>query len=74
MGVKTALTLVYHPQSNGAMEKANALIFTAMKKILENQPQGKWVEELPRAVWSHNSSICRATKFTPFNFLYGKNW
>jgi hypothetical protein len=54
------------------VEKANALIFTAIKKILENQLQGKWAEELPRAVWSHNTSICRATKFTPFKLLYGE--
>jgi hypothetical protein len=40
------------------MEKVNALIFIAIKKILENQPKGKWVEELSRAVWIHNTSIC----------------
>jgi hypothetical protein len=54
------------------VEKVNALIFTAIKKILENQPKGKWAEELPRVVWSHNTSICRATKFTPFKLLYGE--
>jgi hypothetical protein len=27
---------------------------------------------LPRAVWSHNTSICRATKFTSFKLLYGE--
>jgi hypothetical protein len=31
MGVEAAFTLVYHPQSNGAVEKANTLIFTAIK-------------------------------------------
>jgi hypothetical protein len=41
MGVKAAFTLVYHPQSNRAVEKANALIFTAIKKILEDQLKGK---------------------------------
>jgi hypothetical protein len=66
MGVEAAFTLVYHPQSNGAVEKANTLIFLAIKKILEDQPKGKRVDELPRVVWSHNTSICRATKFTPF--------
>jgi IS30 family transposase len=40
MGVKVAFTSVYHPQSNGAVEKANALIFLAIKKILEDQPKG----------------------------------
>jgi hypothetical protein len=48
MGVEVAFTTVYHPQSNGDVEKANALIFIAIKKILENQPKGKWEEELSR--------------------------
>jgi hypothetical protein len=72
MGVEVAFASVYHPQSNGAMEKANTLIFIAIKEILEDQLNGKWAEELPRAVWSHNTSICRAMKFTPFKLLYGE--
>jgi hypothetical protein len=72
MGVKAAFTSVYHPQSNDVVEKANALIFSAIKKILEDQPKGKWVEELLRTVWSHNTSVCRATNFTPFKFLYSE--
>jgi hypothetical protein len=72
MGVKAAFALVYHPQCNGIMEKANTLIFSAIKKILEDQPKGKWAEQLPRTVWSHNTSICRVTKFTPFKLLYGE--
>jgi hypothetical protein len=46
------------------------MIFIDIKKILEDQPKGKWVEELPRAVWSHNTSICKAMKFTSFKMLY----
>jgi hypothetical protein len=69
MGVEAAFGSVYHPQSNDTVEKANTLIFSAIKKILENQPMGKWAEELPRVVWSHNTSICRVTKFTPFKLL-----
>jgi hypothetical protein len=72
MGVQAAFTSVYHPQSIGAVEKANALIFTAIQKILKNQPKGKWAEKLPRAVWSHNTSVCRATEFTPFKLLCGE--
>jgi hypothetical protein len=70
MAVETAFSLVYHPQSNGAVEKANTLIFSAIKKILEDQPKGKWAEEMPRAVWSHNTSVCRVMTFTPFRLLY----
>jgi transposase InsO family protein len=36
MGVEAAFTSVYHLQSNGVVEKENTLIFTAIKKILEN--------------------------------------
>jgi transposase len=50
MGIEAASTFVYHPQLNGAVEKASTLIFTAIKKILKDQPKGKWTEELPRAV------------------------
>jgi hypothetical protein len=32
IGTKVAFALVYHPQSNRAVEKANCLIFQAMKK------------------------------------------
>jgi hypothetical protein len=72
MGIKGDLASVYHPQFNGAVERANTLIFFAIKKILEDQPKGKWVEELPRVVWSHNTSISRSMIFTPFKFLYGE--
>jgi hypothetical protein len=118
MGVKAAFTSVYYPHSNRAVERANALIFSAIKKILEdhlkgkwqksywglygattlpspaerishlssyctvrslpikkileNQPKGKWAEELPRVVWSHNTSVPRGTNFTPFKLSYGE--
>jgi hypothetical protein len=73
MVVEATFASMYHPQSNKVVEKANTLIFIAIKKILEDQPNGKWVEELPRAVWSHNTFFCRAMKFTPFKLLYGED-
>jgi hypothetical protein len=72
MVVKPAFASVYHPQSNRVVKKVNTLIFIAVKKILENQPKGKWAEELLRAVWSRNTSIFRVTKFNPFKLLYGE--
>jgi hypothetical protein len=54
------------------VQKENALIFTAIKKILQGQLKGKWAEELSRAVWSHNTFVYRATKFTHFKLLYGE--
>jgi hypothetical protein len=70
MGIKAVFASVYHPQSNKAVERANALIFTTIKKRLGDQKKGKWTEELPKVVWSHNTSISRATNFIPFKMLY----
>jgi hypothetical protein len=52
------------------VERANTLIFEAIKK-LECKKKGKWVEVMPRAVWSHNTTVYRATNFTPFWLLFG---
>jgi hypothetical protein len=62
---------VYHPQSSGAVERANTLIFEAVKEILKGEKKGKWAEVMLRAVWSHNTMACRTTKFTPFWLLFG---
>jgi hypothetical protein len=50
MGVEAAFTSVYHPKSNAAVEKANTLIFSVIKKILEDQPKRKWAAELSRVI------------------------
>jgi hypothetical protein len=46
------------------------LIFEAIKKRIEGEKKGKWVEVMPRVVWSHNTMVCRATNFTPFQLLF----
>ena len=48
MGTKVMFASVYHPQSNGAIERANGIIFTAIKKWLFDQKKremGRWTPE-----------------------------
>ena len=54
------------------MERANRIVFSAISKTLLGLRKGKWVDELPRVIWSHNTSISRTTGFTPFKLLYGE--
>jgi len=35
-------------------------------------PKGKWVDELPKVIWAHNTIVSRSTNFTPFKLLYGE--
>jgi hypothetical protein len=67
---KVAFTPVYDPQSNKEVERVNALIFEPIKKILKDEKKGKWAEVMLKAVWSHNTTVSRATNFTPFQLLF----
>jgi hypothetical protein len=67
---KPVFASVYHPQSNGVVERANDKIFTAIKKRLLNDKKAKWANQLPEVVWALNTTECRATGFTPFRLLY----
>ena len=72
LGTKLCFASVYHPQSNGVVERTNGIIFAGIKKNITELLKGKWVDELPRVVWSHNTTESRATKFTPFKLLFGE--
>jgi transposase InsO family protein len=72
LGMKLCIALVYHPQSKGAVEQANGIILTGIKKNITEHSKGKWVDKLPTVIWSHNTTESRSTKFSPFKLLYGK--
>ena len=72
LGTNLCFSSVYLLQSNGAVEMANGIIFAGIKKSITELPKGKWVDELPRVILSHNTTESRATKFTPFKLLYGE--
>ena len=72
IGTKIAFASVYHPESNGAVERANKVIFSAISRTLFSLRKVKWVEELPKVVWSHNTTASRTIGFTPFKLLYGE--
>jgi hypothetical protein len=71
IGTKIHFASVRHPESNGLVERANGIIMTGIMKLIFNQPRGKWLDELIKVVWSHNTTISRSTGFTPFKLLFG---
>ena len=71
IGTKINFASVRHPESNGLVERANGIIMTGIMKLIFNQPRGKWPDELIKVVWSHNTTVSRSTRFTPFKLLFG---
>jgi IS30 family transposase len=61
IGTKIHFASVRHPKSNGLVERANGIIMTGIMKLIFNQPRGKWLDELIKVVWSHNTTASRST-------------
>ena len=72
MGIQLCFASVRHPQSNGAVERANGIICIGISKCPVGLPKGKWVDELPKLIGAHNTTVSRSTNFTPFKLLYGE--
>jgi transposase InsO family protein len=72
LGIQLCFASVKHPQSNGAVERANVIICIGISKCLMGLPKDKWVDELPKVVWVHHTKISRSTNFSPFKLLYGE--
>ena len=71
IGTKIHFASVRHPKSNGLVERDNDIIITGIMKSIFNLPKGKWLEELVKVVWSHNTVVSRSKGFTPFKLLFG---
>jgi transposase InsO family protein len=65
---------VAHPKTNGQVERANDMILQGLKPRIFKRLEkfgARWVAELPSVLWSLRTTLCRATKFTPFFMVHG---
>ncbi|GKB26003.1 reverse transcriptase domain-containing protein [Tanacetum coccineum] len=63
-------TLVYHPQGNRAVERANISLLRGIKTRLENGGPA-WDEEMPNVLWEHQTMKKTSNGETPFILTYG---
>lgn len=68
--VKKIQTTAYHPQSNGALERAHGPLIDYLRSFVDNKPE-KWDDWLAEAAYVHNNTIHAGTKMTPMEALYG---
>ena len=73
MGIKIDYAFVYHPQTNGQVERANCLIMSGIKPRLVRslkESDTHWVEELDSVLWGLRTTPNRTTRYTPFFMVY----
>jgi len=69
MGTKLLMSTSFHPQMDGATERANRSIGQMFWALIKPD-QRNWVEKSPLIEFMINASIGNATGLTPFEINY----
>ncbi|RWS20368.1 integrase core domain protein-like protein, partial [Leptotrombidium deliense] len=69
--IKHFTTTTYHPEGNGAAERAIRTLKQTLTALCKGKP-GNWERSLPYAVFAINTSYHEATGKSPFETLYGR--
>jgi ribonuclease HI len=73
-GIDVRYVSVAHPRANGQVERANRMVLDALKKRLHdaaNSKGGKWIKELPNALWGLRTQPSKPTGQSPYFLVYG---
>jgi hypothetical protein len=70
MGTKLLMSTSFHPQTDGATERANRSIGQMFRALIRSD-QKDWVEKCPLIEFAINSSVAKATGLAPFDINYG---
>jgi len=72
LGIKTAASTAYHPQTDGQTERANQEVEQYLR-LFVNHRQDDWPEWLSLAEFSYNNRVQASTRQTPFMLNNGRH-
>jgi hypothetical protein len=67
-GIDVRYVSVAHPRANGQVERTNGMVLDALKKRQHdaaNSKGGKWIKELPNALWGLRTQLSKPTGQSP---------
>ena len=70
MGSKLLMSTVFHPQTDGATERANRSIAQILHTVVSNDQQD-WSDKCLMVEFTINSSVNATTGYAPFELNYG---
>uniref|UniRef100_A0A3B1KDF6 Gypsy retrotransposon integrase-like protein 1 n=1 Tax=Astyanax mexicanus TaxID=7994 RepID=A0A3B1KDF6_ASTMX len=70
--VKRLTTSVWHPQTDGLVERFNQTLKKTLKRLVTTDPRN-WDLLLPHALFAIREIPQASTGFSPFELLYGRN-
>lgn len=69
--VKQYLIANYFPQTNNT-ERVNRVIGDCLRAVIPQDDQKAWEDYIPKIQWALNTSIHEATKYPPFEVVFGR--
>ena len=72
LGTKLLFSTTCHPQTDGQTEVVNRALPTLLRAIIKKNIK-TWEDYLPHVEFAYNRTIHSATKFSPFEIVYGFN-
>jgi hypothetical protein len=72
LGTKLLFSTTCHPQTDGQTKVVNITLSSLLRAIIKMNLK-TWEDCLPHAEFAYNRSIHSATKFSPFEIVYGFN-
>ena len=70
-GVRSSKTTPYHPMGDGQVERLNRTAQNMLKSLAETEKKN-WKCHLPQLAFAYNSTVNKATGFSPFFLMFGR--